>query len=271
MILLTIAIIVHRYLIVKRGSMTVELLHNHRVQLRRDDFQVNADYLLHHLTREQLRDLVMVMGIDYTGIMELNTPRGVAYYLLKYLNENYTVNGEMPSEVVQKRINHYCDTHPTKDPIFRLKPCACVETRMMLTSKQHPEEEPLPCNLLMVANSQKEDYSDDMRIEAIKHNGEANLVIPSIFNYLKDTKTYTSMLIGIIGSNGLKLPYLSIFSQIINQFAWLGFIDKDVLLQDVYISIREQDYQGIWEVSLSQLESYLRECSKYYPTRVVKQ
>ena len=265
--IILVGMIIGRYRDLKKGEVTRKLLHNHRVHLIRNDFQLCADdLLLRKLTQEQLDSFVMVMGIDCSGNMSINTRRGVAHHMMKYLDEHYTVHNGKPSDEVQRQIDAFCAAHPTGDEVLRLNFCTCVDIRMELEAKNGPWN-PIPCNLLMVANSRKKSYGKDMIKEGIDHDGKANLVIPAVFNHIKERNQYTSLLIPIIGSNGLRQPYLSLFSQIVNQFVWVGVECPEVHLNDVYIAIREADYQGNWNVSLSQLESYLHECSTYYPKR----
>ncbi len=268
-VVVSCGIILARYISVKRGFITVEIFHNHRVTLMRNDFQVNADYLLHHLDEQKLKELVLVMGIDITADMALNTRRGIAYDMLKYLNSNYTEHGKLPQDVITEQISGFFNSKSPSGERCNLDFGECIDVELELTPKNDASGKTIPCNLLMVVNSKKKDYNKKNH-ESIDSDGKSNLIIPAVYNHIKSTNKYTSLLIGIMGSNGLAVPYLPEFSQIINQLAWTSTEAPDVLLYDVYLSIREQDYFNHWKVSLSQLEAYLHACANYYPPQTEK-
>lgn len=257
-LIVALVLIIQRYKTLKKGEVTQVLPHNHQVTLIRKDYQLCADQLLHSFTPKQLESFVMVMGVDRTGLMAKNSKTGVAYYMMDYLDANYTVNGGTPREEIQRQIDEYKKEHHFED---KLPYRECMDIHLTLLPKEG-QGSPIPCNLLMVVNSEKKSNG-----KGLINDGKGNLVIPTVYDHLHDSDQYESMLIPIIGSNGLEEPYLSIFSQIVNQLVWKGEGRKAQHIRHVYVAIREQDYQERWEVSLSQIESFLRACSEYYPKK----
>ena len=250
----------HWYIKIKRGFLSLKLMHERQVTLMRNSFEINADYLFKHMSQEELRTFVMIMGIDRTGKMKLNTTQGVAYYMLKYLDEHYSCNNTLPSVEIQTQIDIYCDKKTCTDSEYRLAYTDCIEIKMNLVPQKAMGKEIIPCNLIMVANSRKTEIDS---IECLEGDGTTNIIIPAIFEYLKKKDSYKSAMIGIIGSNKMSQPYNVIFSQIINQFMRISILDRSFSLKHLHISIREEDYHR-WQLSLSQIEAYVYACSRFY-------
>lgn len=264
LLIVTLAIIGNWYYKVVQGSLTVTILQSRKVTLIRNNFEVNAAYLFSHLPKTELEELVLVMGIDRIGLLDVCSANSVAYDLLKWLEKNYNFQGESPTKEIQRQIDDYCENTLKTKEFLRLPYGTCIEVRMKLTSNLFPEEEPTPCNLLMIANTRKKNYENSMMKEALADDKTANNIIPDVFKYLQEVRHYKSVMVGVMGSNNVGQPYQVVFSQIINQFARVCIFEQSIQLNHLYISIREEDYYNRWNLSLAQLESYLQECSKYY-------
>ena len=105
--------------------------------------------------------------------------------------------------------------------------------------------------------------NDKDKSEALKDDNMSNIIIPKVFDYLQESNKFSGAMIGVMGTNGMRQPYQVIFSQTINLFARICYKDKQSPLSKLYISIREMDYVN-WNMTLSQLGDYVRQCAHYY-------
>lgn len=247
----------------KRGRITVSMLDNRQVSLIRNGFPENMSILLQELDAAKLATFAFVMGIDRSGDLSVSTRNGIVYWVLDFLDKHYICEGMLPSHAAQKQLNAYLETH-TIDfaEINKLAYGTCVEIHLELTSADKPD--PMPCNLLFVANSRKEIPGEKCFSEKVNDDNKSNIIIPKVFNYLMDTNKYTGAMIGVMGTNGMRQKYQIIFSQIINQYARVCYIDDLCYLKHLYISIREEDYYQRHGMPLSQLAEYVRHCAVFY-------
>ena len=249
------------YRIVK-GRMSNVLFKTRKVTLLRNGFPENMDILLNGLPKSDLENFAFVMGIDRSGLLDISTKGGVIYAVLKYLDENYQCGEVLPSKITQQQLNNYLTNHNIKDGLAY---GTCVEINMNLSLHESSGEstEVIPCNLILVANSRKVNYTDQKYAETVDDDNKSNIIIPKVFDYLLHTNRFSGAMIGVMGTNGMRQTYQVIFSQTINQYARICYKDKQNPLTHLLISIRESDYSK-WGMSLSQLGNYVRTCAKYY-------
>lgn len=249
------------YRIVK-GRMSNVLFKTRKVTLLRNGFPENMDILLNGLPKSDLENFAFVMGIDRSGLLDISTKGGVIYAVLKYLDENYQCGEVLPSKITQQQLNNYLTNHNIKDGLAY---GTCVEINMNLSPHESSGEstEVIPCNLILVANSRKVNYTDQKYAETVDDDNKSNIIIPKVFDYLLHTNRFSGAMIGVMGTNGMRQTYQVIFSQTINQYARICYKDKQNPLTHLLISIRESDYSK-WGMSLSQLGNYVRTCAKYY-------
>lgn len=248
---------------IKRGRMTVELFNRKEVILIRDGFDTNMEKLLSELPSEELQNFVFVMGIDRTGNLSISTKQGVVSAVLNHLDKFYRIGEKLPSAVAQQQLDNYLQRNPHADEINKLKYGTCVDIHLQISPIHDSSAQSIPCNLLFVANSRQEDPNDKEKGENITGDGEANIIVPKVFEHLRTTTKYKGAMIGVMGTNGMRQPYQVMFSQTINQYALICIKDKQNPLVRLFISIREADYMA-WNMSLSQLGEYVRFCVKYY-------
>lgn len=260
------------YHIVK-GRMTVPFFGKRKTTLLRNDYQENMDYLLHQLSSQKLDKFAFVMGIDMTGDLSISSEGGVVYSVLKYLNENYMCVDEKntsepvkPIDYIQKSLNEHVAKCQAEDPSYKLNYGVCVEVSLNLRPINATDtDSAIPCNLILTANSRKEVPNDKNMEERMLDDNQSNIIVPNVFDYLMKTSWYEGVMIGVMGTNGMRQSYQVIFSQIINQFARVCYKDSRSPLESLYISIREKDYNNS-HMSLSNLERYVRQCAEYYST-----
>lgn len=253
------------YHIVK-GRMTVPVFGKRETTLLRNDFQKNMDLMLHDLSSDELEKFAFIMGIDRTGKLDISSTGGVVYSVLKYLNTNYMCEEQCPVDFIQQVIDKKMETLLAKGKEHDLDYGVCIEVKMKLQSIHNTESiSIIPCNLILIANSRKEDPKDKNLEERMTDDNQSNIIVPKVFDYLLKTNWYGGAMIGVMGTNGMGQSYQVIFSQIINQFARICYKDKHCPLYHLYISIREADYSRS-DMSLSHLEKYVRQCAEYYST-----
>lgn len=267
-------VFVFRLIGVIKGRMTVRLIGKHKVTIRRDDYQNNMDSILKGRQGVNLNRFAFVMGIDKTGKLDISSTGGVIYSVLLYLNSHYRCidengriirKGNGPQEYIQKVLNNYKGERET------LEYGECVMVHMRLRSKITPHKNDIiPCNLLLIANSRKDKDADDNNSDDnMSDDNTSSIIVPSVFNHLLIKKIHLEgIMIGVMGTNGMKQPYKVVFSQIINQFTRFCYAEKDGYnSKRLFISFREVDYSR-GNVTLSQLERYVRQSSRYYPAEV---
>jgi len=248
---------------IKKGRMSVTLLKKRNVTLLRDGYPENMEKLLLELSHEELQNFVFVMGIDRTGNLDISTKQGVVSAVLKHLDKFYRIGEKLPSAVAQQQLDDNLPNNHPVDEVNKLKYGDCVEIHLQLSPIHDPSVQSIPCNLLFIANSRKEDPNDKEKGENITGDGEASIIVPKVFEYFRKTTKYKGAMIGVMGTNGMRQPYQVMFSQTINQYALLCIKDEQNPLVRLFISIREEDYMS-WHMSLSQLGEYVRFCVKYY-------
>lgn len=253
------------YLHVYNGRMMVPIFGKRKVTLLRDDFQSNMASLLCNSTCQEMRKFAFVMGIDRTGNLSISSEGGVVYSVLKHLNDNYVCGQEEPITFIQKELDKYLENYAHVDELNKLAYGTCVEVNLELTLKDKEKADIVPCNLILIANSRKEVPNDKNREERMLDDDKSNIIVPKVFDYLLSTNRYTGVMIGVMGTNGMGQSYQVVFSQIINQFARICFDRRPCSLVNLFISIREQDYNRS-HMTLSNLEKYVRECAEYYST-----
>ena len=249
-----------------KGRMSVSIFDNRLVTIIRNDYQINMDALLHELPTHELKKFAFIMGIDRTGRLDISTECGIVHWVMKYLNENYTVNGEKPEHFMQQTLDEYINEHIQSDSLNKLPYGTCIPVELnLLPISASITDQTIPCNLILIANSRKEEPGKKDKNENVSDDGQSNIIVPTAFAYILNTLKYKGAMIGVMGTNGMQQPYQIVFSQILNQYARICYQKKACTLRHVYISIREEDYikDG---VSLSHLEKYLRDCSDYYTT-----
>lgn len=244
-----------------KGRMTNNLFKTRKVTLLRNGFPENMDIILNGLIKTDLKNFAFVMGIDRSGLLDISTKTGVVYAVLKYLDENYRCEEKLPSIVIQQQLNN--EIQNLKEGLAY---GTCVEINLNLSPYDNTAETPrtIPCNLVLIANSRKVNYMDKKFAEMVEDDNKSNIIIPKVFEYLLRTNRISGAMIGVMGTNGMRQPYPVIFSQTINQYARICYLDRQNPLVHLYISIRESDYRGKWGMSLSQLGNYVRTCAKYY-------
>lgn len=253
------------YIRIKKGRMSINIFKKREVTLLRNDYQENMDYILHGFSLEELDKFAFVMGIDRTGNLSISSEGGVVHWVLKYLNKNYRCGEELPIDFIQNELDKYLETHPHVEEENKLAYGTCVEVNLNLRSLSGLESNKnIPCNLILIANSRKEIPNEKNLEERMNDDDMSNIIVPKVFDYLLSTNWYTGAMIGVMGTNGMRQAYQVVFSQIINQYARISY--KEVLnpLTRLYISIREKDYSK--RMALSQLEQYVRQCTRYYTT-----
>ena len=248
-----------------KGRMMVPLFGERKVTLLRNDFQANMNTLFQNLTKQELDKFAFVMGIDRTGNLSISSEGGVVYSVLNYLNDKYVHDQKQPLIYIQSQLNEYLNTHPHADKINKIDYGTCIEVNLELKPKDYEVADVIPCNLIFIANSRKKVPNEKKLEENMLDDDMSNIMVPNVFDYLYSTKWYTSAMIGVMGTNGMGQKYQIVFSQIINQFARICFNDESCPLKDLFISIREQDYNRS-HITLSHLEKYVRECAEYYST-----
>lgn len=248
---------------IKKGRMSVPVFKKRNVILLRDGYPENMEKLFHELSQDELQKFAFVMGIDRTGDLGISTKGGVVYAVFNYLDKCYQCNEQFPSVVAQRQLGDFIKRYPPVDPLNKLAYGTCVEIHLMLSPVGNSDVQSIPCNLIFIANSRKEDPNDKNKSEALNDDKKSNIIIPKVFDYLLSTNKFEGVMMGVMGTNGMRQTYQVIFSQTINQFARVSYKDEQNPLSRLYISIREQDYTK-WNMSLSQLGEYVRLCSKYY-------
>ncbi len=247
---------------IKGGRVTVTMFGKRTTTLLRNDFQENMDYLLHSLTHEELKRFAFIMGIDITGRLDISSESGVAHWVLKYLDENYLCEQVSPMDYIQQELNKELKSHPSGSLSYG----DCVEIRCKLQQKTRTDSDTMiPCNLILIANSRKEVPNNKKLEEKMLDDNMSNIIVPKVFDYLLMTSWYTGCMMGVLGTNGMRQSYQVIFSQIINQFARVCYKDMRSPMLHLYISVRESDYNRS-NMSLSNLEKYVRQCAGYYTT-----
>lgn len=265
-ILFSIIIFFTWYRKIIKGRMSVSMFDNRKVTIIRNDYQTNMDVLLHELSIQELKKFAFVMGIDRSGRLDISSESGVVHWVIKYLNENYSVNGEKPEVYMQQVLDAYIDEHPQTDPLNKLSYGTCIPVELNLSPIcTETIDHTIPCNLILIANSRKEEPDNKDKIESMADDGQSNIIVPEVFAYILSGFKYRGAMIGAMGTNGMKQPYQIVFSQILNQYARICYKKNECTLRHLYISIREEDYIR-YGVSLSLLERYLRNCSDYYKT-----
>ena len=267
---LVLIVFVIRLIGVIIGRMTVRLVGKNKVTIRRDDYQNNMDWILRGRHGMQLDRFAFVMGIDRTGKLDISSTGGVIHSVLQYLNVNYRCfddegiiikEGNGPQIFIQKVLNDYMAKKKT------LAYGECVSVHLRLQSKKTVDQTSIiPCHLILIANSRKIDKNND---DNMSDDNTSSIIVPCVFNYLlKRNINVEEMMIGVMGTNGMKQQYKVVFSQIINQFARYCYDEMDKKRpKHLFISFREEDYSK-GDNTLSQLERYVRQCSRYYPKRV---
>lgn len=251
----------------KRGRMTVSMFGKREVTLIRNGFPENMNVLLQELPKNELKSFAFIMGIDRSGNLSISTEKGVVYSVLHFLDENYQCENELPSKIAQKQLNTYLDAHKNWiDSTNKLTYGTCVEIHLMLNAIGQDGNNSIPCNLIFVANSRKESPEEKDLSEKVCDDNKSHIIIPKVFNYLLDTNKYTGAMIGVMGTNGMRQKYQVIFSQIINHYARIYYMDNHCYLNHLYISIREQDYYQRHGMPLSQLAEYVRHSAMFYTT-----
>ncbi len=248
---------------IMKGRMSNTILVKRKVTLLRNGFPENMDILLNELPLSELQNFAFIMGFDRSGLLNISTKVGVIHAVLNYLDEKYLCEEELPSKKAQQQLTEYKESHGL-DKGFEYG--TCVEIRLKLSPKDCPQDysKTIPCNLILVANSRKVNYSDITYAETVDDDNSSNIIVPNIFEYLLKTNHFTGAMIGVMGTNGMRQSYQVVFSQTINQYARICYKDEKNPLVNLYISIRETDYYNKWGVSLSQLSNYVRTCANYY-------
>lgn len=242
------------------GRMTVSLYGKHNITLIRNGYDDNMDYLLHNIQPNDLNEFAFVMGIDKTGKLSISSQGGVVKSVMDYLTKNYKEN---PIVLAQKQIDVFMEKKENVDNNGQLAYGTCVEVHLNLNPIIAKESgESIPCNLILVANSRKL-FPDSDKDNIMTDDGQSNIIVPKVFEYLYERNVYKGVLFGVLGTNGMGQTYQVVFSQIINQYARICFMKKPFLLKNLYISIRDEDYSNS-KITLSSLEKYVRECAEYY-------
>ncbi len=255
----SLVIIAKWYVSLIRGRMTLSLFGKRKVTLLRADFQVNMDRMLRNATSEYLSNFAFVMGIDRTGRLDISSHSGVVYWVMKYLDENYTCNEKKPSEIMQQRLSD--EMQRNKWVRKGLPYGECVNVSMLL--ERIEDKTAVPCNLILVANSRKRKDGKEDEIEAMEDDHMSHIIVPSVFDCIHKERRYKGVMMGVIGTNGMKQPYSVMFSQILNQFARVCYGDQTLPLRELFISIRELDYTN-WGMTLTQLAGYVRHLAGFY-------
>ena len=250
------------------GNIKIKIC-NKAVILLRNDYDVNLNYLLHDLSPAEQSKTIFVTGFDQSGKLSVSSHKGILFSVLNLLDSSFICNdGNIPSAEIQHQINRKI-SEKNSNSIDKKAPFSmgeCIEIKLILKEKEQKRDACFSCNLLLIANSKKIYPDDEKQIEKVTDENETYIVIPKALDYLNGSG-YRFVMIGVMGSNGLSQPYQVIFSQIINQFARICIKNNDSTdLKELYVSIREEDYSR-WNVSLSQLESYVQACSRFYNTK----
>ena len=249
---------------IAKGRMSVEIFKGRNVTLLRDGYPENMKKLLSELSRSELEQFAFIMGIDRSGQLKISTKGGVVFAVLRYLNHHYRCEEEnRPIDVAQRQLDNFLKDYPRVDKINKLAYGTCVEIHLNLHPLNAPDVQPIPCNLVFIANSRKKEPGNTEKAEAVSDDNQSNIIVPQVFDYLLSANKYKGAMIGVMGTNGMRQPYQVIFSQTINQFARICSKDKHNPLSKMYISIRESDYVE-WNMTLSQLGDYVRQCVRYY-------
>lgn len=252
------------------GNISIKIC-DKTVTLLRNDYEINLNNLLHSMPSTEQAKTIFVIGLDQSGSLAKSTRKGILSSVLALLDSSFICNnGNLPSTEIQQQIDGKLLEKNTgaadNNAPFSMGDCIEINLVLKEISKKKiskKSDERFLCNLLLVANSKKIFPDDEKQIEKVTDENETYLIIPQILDYLNGSG-YSYAMIGIMGSNGLSQPYQVIFSQIINQFARVCIKNNDSDdLKRLYISIREKDYLR-WNVSLSQLESFVQACSKFY-------
>lgn len=251
---------------ITKGRMSVNMFQGRKVTLLRDGYPENMEKLLQKFSPPKLEKFAFVMGIDRTGNLGISTKAGVVFAVFNHLNQFYRCDEELlPSVVAQQQLDNFLKDYPQVDIINKLAYGTCIEIHMSLYPLNAFDAQTIPCNLIFIANSRKEDPNNKDKAEAVNDDKKSNIIIPKVFDYLLKTNKYEGALIGVMGTNGMRQPYQVIFSQTINQFARICYKDMQNPLFRLYISIREVDYKK-WNMTLSQLGDYVRQSARYYTT-----
>lgn len=248
---------------IKKGRMSVTLLKKRNVTLLRDGYPENMEKLFHELSQEELQKFAFVMGIDRTGNLRISTKGGVVYAVFNYLDKHYQCKEQLPSIVAQQQLDDFLKHYQPVHPLNKLAYGTCVEIHLTLSPVGSSDNQNIPCHLIFIANSRKEAPNDKDKAEALNDDKMSDIIIPKVFDHLLGTNKFEGVMMGAMGTNGMRQRYQVILSQTINQYARLNYKDEQNPLNHLYISIREQDYTK-WNMSLSQLGEYIRLCSKYY-------
>ena len=250
---------INSYRKIFKGSFDVAIVGDSEIIIKRNDFQLNMEYILRNWKEQELDDFVFIMGIDKRGKLGVSSGGGVVRSVFEYLNANYSCENDkknIPQDSIQSQLDAYMKQKRRKS----LKYGDCVNIDLKLCKNDSTEEKKTlkPCHLVLVANSYCKKENGQ---EVLEDGGMSSKIVPFVFDYLHDAR-YTSAMIGVMGTNGMFQRYQVIFSQIINQFARLSY-SNETHLKNLYISIRENDYEKS-KVTLSQLVKYVRQCADYY-------
>ena len=253
------------------GRLDVSLLGERKVTLLQNGYPENMELLFQEKSAEELKNFAFVMGFDRTGNLSISSLGGVVYSVLKDLKARYHCldekgNSITPLEEAQRQVKDYLKKHEQDwvDETNKLNYGDCVEVRLNLIPRQNTGKDAIPCNLILVANSRQNNPEEgNTPSEDLNDDNQSNIIVPKVFDYLLRVKSYTGVMIGVMGTNAMGQKYSVIFSQIINQYARLFYKEKRVHLGQLYISIREKDYKA-HNMTLIQLTDHVRRCALYY-------
>ena len=222
--------------------------HGHKFSLIKGDFESNMDFLLENM-KVDADTTYFVMGMDVSGKISRLTKAGIFRSVCDYLKDKF---GVTPESIQQKMDDAIREIHKDETPLC-FGDIITVSIPAVIGGSRH-----INVNLLLIANSKRD--SEDEKNENISGIDPREAII-KIFNKCAEIKNMTTLVMGALGTNGMKFPYEVVTAEIMNSY--LFAVKKGCAPQNLCYSVRKEDML-MHDLEEAEIYRYIRSVMNFF-------